>query len=237
MIYTTLNRIKVQSPCEAGWKKLLRGLKKSGADDAPLGFDEILRINGADDALWCLRAEPQHDRLWRMVAVRCARTVQHLMTDPHSLAALDVAERHANGLATDAELAAARAAAWDAAWDAARAAARAAAWDAASVAAAWDAARDAARAAAWDAAWDAARDAARAAAWDAASVAAAWDAARDAARAAARAAAWDAAWDAARDAARDAAMKSAGETMLSAVSSCHADPGRLGVKQPDCAAA
>ena len=131
MIHTTLNRIRAQSPCSEGWAKLLRGLGKTAADDAPLGFDEILRINGADDALWCLRAEPQHDRLWRMVAVRCARTVQHMMTDPRSLAALDVAERHAHGNATGAELAAA----WDAAWDAARAAARDAAWDAA-----WDAA-------------------------------------------------------------------------------------------------
>jgi hypothetical protein len=192
MIYTTLARIKAQSPCEAGWKKLLRGLKKSGADDAPLGFDEILRINGADDALWCLRAEPQHDRLWRMVAVRCARTAQHLMTDARSLAALDVAERHANGLATDAELAAA--------WDAARAAA----WDAA-----WGAARAAARAAAWDAAW--------AAAWAAAQQAAAWDAASDAAWA--------------------AAMEQAGEILLSAVSSCHADPGQLGIKNKNCVAA
>lgn len=127
MIYTTLNRIRAQSPCSGGWTKLLRGLGKTAADDEPLGFDAILRINGADDALWCLRAEPQHDRLWRMVAVRCARTVQHLMTDPRSLAALDVAERHAHGDATDAELAAARAAAWAAAWAAAGAAAGAAA--------------------------------------------------------------------------------------------------------------
>ena len=124
MIYTTLNRIRAQSPCTTGWTELLRGLGKTAADNEPLGFDVILGINGADDALWCLRAEPQHDRLWRMVAVRCARTVQHLMTDPRSAAALDVAERHAHGLATTAELATARDAAWDAAWDAARDAAR-----------------------------------------------------------------------------------------------------------------
>ena len=97
----------------------------------------------------------------RLFAVRCARRVQHLMTDPRSIAALDVAERHAKGEATDEELSAARAsarAAGDASW----------------------AAGDAARAAG-DAAW-AAGDAARAAAWDAA----AW--AAGAARAAERAA-------------------------------------------------
>lgn len=79
----------------------------------------------------------------RKFAVWCARQVQHLMTDPRSVAALDVAERHAEGLATDEELAAARAAgvaAWAAAWAAAgavRVAARAAANAAEDAQAAW----------------------------------------------------------------------------------------------------
>jgi hypothetical protein len=103
----------------------------------------------------------------RLFAVWCARQVQHLMKDSRSIAALDVAERFANGQATKDELAAAGAAAGDAAWAAAGDAARAAAWAAAGDAAG-DAARAAARAAAWDAAGDAAGDAARAAAWDAA---------------------------------------------------------------------
>ena len=51
------------------------------------------------------------DAQLRLFAVRCARRVQHLMTDPRSIAALDVAERHAKGVATDAELKAALAAA------------------------------------------------------------------------------------------------------------------------------
>ena len=80
----------------------------------------------------------------RLFAVWCARQIEHLMTDKRSKDALNVAERYANGQATDEELGAARAAARAAAWDAAMAAARAAAWDAAR-AAAWDAARAAAR--------------------------------------------------------------------------------------------
>jgi hypothetical protein len=76
------------------------------------------------------------------------------MTDPRSIAALDVAERHAEGSATDKELAAAYAAARDAASDAAHAAAsdaaRDAAWEA-GYAAAWEAGY----AAAWNAAYDA----------------------------------------------------------------------------------
>ena len=168
MITTTLHRIREHSPCTEGWRKLLAHLGKTKADDEPLPFAVIIDSNGLDDALWCCRAEPQHAKEWRLFAVRCARRVQHLMTDPRSVDALDVAERHANGQATDSEFAAAGVAAWvaarvaarDAAGAAARAAARAAAGDAADAAdAAWDAA-DAARDAA-----DAARDAAGDAAW------------------------------------------------------------------------
>ena len=75
-----------------------------------------------------LRAEPQHASIWRTFAVRCARRVHHLMTDERSLQALDVAERHARGLATDEGLDAAWDAVWATSWDAAWVAARGAAW-------------------------------------------------------------------------------------------------------------
>jgi len=162
---TTLNKIRACSPCHEGWTKLLRNLGKTKADDEPLAITTVLDSNGLDDALWCLRAVDGHQREMRLYAVDCARSVQNLMTDARSIAAIDVAEWHADGLATDAELAAARDAAWAAARDAAWAAARGAARDAA-----WAAARGAA----WDAAWAAAWAAARGAAWDAA-----WAAARD----------------------------------------------------------
>ena len=170
MLTTTLNRIRAHSPCREGWEKLLRGLGKTQADDEPLPYATILRINGLDDALWCCHAEPQYAKEWRLYAVWCALQVRHLMPDERSVAALDVSERHAHGQTTDEELAAA--------WDAAR-----------------DATRDAAWTAAWTATWDATRDAAWTAVW-AAALAAALAAARDAARDAA----WDAAWTAARDA-------------------------------------
>ena len=174
---TTLNQIRAHGPCADGWRKLLANLGKTCADDEPLPITTVLDSNGLDDALWCLRAVPGHDREKRLYAVWCARQVQHLLTDPRSMAALDVAERHANGLASDDEL--------DAASDVAWAAARAAAWPARGAARAardaWAAARSAARAArddagfaAWDAAWDA-----MAAAWAAAGYAAG-DAAMDA---------------------------------------------------------
>ena len=140
MLTTTLNRIREHEPCTDGWEKLLKHLGKTQADDEDLPYSVIVESNGLEDALWCCRAEPQYNRQWRLFAVWCARQVQHLMTDQRSLDALDVAERHAIGQATEKELSAA----WVAAWAAARGTVGNAAW-----------------AAAWDAAWAAARDAVR----------------------------------------------------------------------------
>ena len=119
---TTLSQIRKHSPCSEGWEKLLRSLNKTKADEEPVSIVQILDSNGLDDALWCLRAVQGHDREIRLYAVWCARQVEHLMPDERSKQALVVAERHANGEATDSELAAAWAAAWAAAGAAAGAA-------------------------------------------------------------------------------------------------------------------
>ena len=154
---TTLNKIREHEPCKSGWGKLLTYLGKTKADDEPLSLVTIIDSNGLDDAIWCLRAVAGRDREIRLFAVWCARQVQHLLKDQRSLDAIDVAERYANGQATEAELAAAADAAWEAIRDTA---------DVAGEAAAWAAARAAAREAA-DAAWGAAWAAARAAGADA----------------------------------------------------------------------
>ena len=167
---TTLNEIRKHNPCKSGWEKLLTYLGKTKADDEEISILAILDSNGLYDALWCLRAVEGRDREIRMFAVWCARQVQHLMTDKRSLDALDVAERYANGQASEDEL--------KDAWYAAEDAARAAAWSAESAAAAAWAAVDV-----WAAMWGAAR-----AAWNAAEDAAA--AARDTSRDASRDAAW-----------------------------------------------
>ncbi|MBU9534624.1 hypothetical protein KTE49_29765 [Burkholderia multivorans] len=184
----TLAALRKAGACYDGYNKLVRSLQgqpftEENEDrnsyihfkhDAEIPLVDVLNSNGIDDALWSLRCVSGADRDIRLFAVWCARQVEHLMRDQRSKDALDVAERFANGEATEEE----RVAAWDAARDAA--------WDAA-----WAAARDAARDAAWAAAWAAARDAAGDAAGDAA-----WAAARAAAWAAAGAAAWAAARDA-----------------------------------------
>ena len=111
-----------------------------------------------------VRETPLHD----------GRNVVDLSTDERSLKALEVAELHALGRATEGELDAAR----DAAKDAGATWAAGAAW-AATIAAAWNAAWNAAGAATIAAAWNATGAAAWNAAWNATG-AAARDAARDA---------------------------------------------------------
>ena len=155
---TTLNAIRKHNPCTNGWEKLLVYLGKTKADDEPLAITTILDSNGLDDAIWCLQAVAGRDREIRLFAVSCARQVQHVMTDQRSLDALDVAERYANGEATEKEMDAARSAAASAApaagvaADATEWAARDAAWAAARDTAMWAAAMDAARYAVWAAA-------------------------------------------------------------------------------------
>ena len=137
----TLADLRRAGACFEGYNKLVRsiqGREFSKEDkaresyirfrhDAPIPLTAILESNGLDDALWSLRCVPGAERDTRLFAVWCARQVEHLMTDQRSKDALNVAERFANGEATEEELAAAR--------DAARVAAAAATWAAAAAAA------------------------------------------------------------------------------------------------------
>ena len=157
-VCTTLNAIKLGQMPAGGGAKLLAYLGKTSPDDEPLPLVAILNSNGLEDALLALRVVKGEDARIRRFAVWCARQVQHLMRDSRSVDALDVAERYADGMATDAELQAANLEAWKvpdiSAWTAAGAAARAAA-----TASQRDAAWAAAGAATWEATVAARRDA------------------------------------------------------------------------------
>ena len=71
------------------------------------------------------------DKEFRLFAVWSARQIQHLMEDPRSIVALDVAEKYANGQASYEDLTSAWVEAWAAAGTAVAAMAWAAAWAAA----------------------------------------------------------------------------------------------------------
>lgn len=114
MMQTTLRKIRAAGPCgmrledgqRVGYLKLRHYLGKGHGDDTPVDIATILDNNGLDDALWCLRAVDGHAREMRLYAVWCARQVQSQLEDQRSSTALNVAERHANGAASNDELAA-----------------------------------------------------------------------------------------------------------------------------------
>ena len=118
------------------------GMPKTYSDTIPNFIKEYRdKVKNTEDIIWFLcRKEYMTDKDMRLFAVWCAREALKLVESPdeRSINACNVAEKFANGEATQEDLDAARAAARDAARDAAWAAARAAAGDAA-----------------WDAAWDA----------------------------------------------------------------------------------
>lgn len=117
---TTPRRCNDLVPCQKGVVRMQTYLRESGADmdlDAPLPYYVMLDAIGLFMTAYCCPAEPQHDRHWRRFAVWCARQVQHLMSSPECIAALDVAERFCTGDATESELAAASASAWMTAQD------------------------------------------------------------------------------------------------------------------------
>ena len=165
------------------------------------------KVKEKDDIIWALcRKRYVTERDMRLFAVWCARECLKLIDNPdkRSVDACNIAERFANGEATQKELntaqIAAQVAARDAAWDATRDATRAAQIAAR---AAQVAAEAAAQVATEDATWGVARVVAQNAAWVAAQVAV-WGVARVAVQNAAWVAAWDATWDAIWDATQDA---------------------------------
>jgi len=113
MITTTLWHI-IENSClvEERLKRLRRKLGEKWMIDEPLPFSRIVEINGLDDAVLCFAAERQYAKEMQLFSVWCAWRVQHFMSDPRAIAALNVTKRYANGEVTETELEQAMDAAW-----------------------------------------------------------------------------------------------------------------------------
>lgn len=145
----TLKMIRVEYPCYDGWKKLLRHLKKTTADDEPLSLLTVFESNGLDDTLLVMDITKCNLRLSRHFGAWCAERVLHLFEQkyPEDMRPRQAIAMAQDDTASDEGLSAARDAALAAALAAAKDEARSAAW-AAALAAALAAAKDEARAAA-----------------------------------------------------------------------------------------
>ena len=100
---TTLKKMEDCKPSSDLWDSLLDGLGKTKADDEPLSYSSILKICGLHDAIWATRTES--DCRWvQKLGILYARHISHLMNDPRSVVALDVAESFLRGEASQLEL-------------------------------------------------------------------------------------------------------------------------------------
>ena len=119
----TFRQAKDAGACAGGYRRVADHVGPH-TPDTPVPVTVVLDVGGVDDAVWCLDVLGEH-RLLRQFAADCAEHVAHLHGHhPACMTAIRVARLHARGLASDAELSAARAAAGDAA----RSAAGDAAW-------------------------------------------------------------------------------------------------------------
>lgn len=103
MIYTTLNKILSLSPPKTVWENLLKSLNKKHPDDEAISLVQLLQISGLQFALGCCQLFPEHDKHWRLYAVWCARQIVWSGQYKEGPLAIAVAERFANGQATQAE--------------------------------------------------------------------------------------------------------------------------------------
>jgi len=80
-----LEDIRDKHPCESGWKKLIRSL--DGRTEGDVSLNHILKSNGIEDAVWCLRALPYREQC--LFRADVAELVVHLCDDPRPQAAID----------------------------------------------------------------------------------------------------------------------------------------------------
>ncbi len=78
---TTLNKIRMHSPCKPSWEKLLTSLNKTKSDDEPLSFNYILETLGIKDTIWCLRTIKYRD--YCLFNADVAESVLHIYEKLH----------------------------------------------------------------------------------------------------------------------------------------------------------
>lgn len=99
---TTLEAIRQNSPPHGLVDRLI---KAGGHEQGSISIANMLRDDGQfSDAIWALRTVPGYAKRLQRFGLWSARQVQHLLIDRRSQDALDVAERHATGEASDEEL-------------------------------------------------------------------------------------------------------------------------------------
>ena len=80
IIKLTLSDIRKRRPCKDGWRKLLKSLNKTKADETEVTFSYIAENNDVFDALWCLRCidTKKHRKEISYLCADMAQSVLHI---------------------------------------------------------------------------------------------------------------------------------------------------------------
>lgn len=104
-ITTTLNDVKYKSRLPKKYfKELLNSLGKTKPDNDTIAISYIAKTIGLEEAIRCCYHLNDHSRKWRLFSVSCVRRIEPLLGYKLSSDVIDVAERYANGNATNEEL-------------------------------------------------------------------------------------------------------------------------------------
>src|SRR5580765_8322321 len=140
---TTLAKLREHSAWESGYRKLLKSLGAKWPADKPINLLRILKSNGVQDMLWCLRCTLEENfKVRLLMSADFAESVLKYFTkydanDKRPAAAIKAARDLAAGRITQAQSDAWAAEAAEAAWAAGAAWAARAAWAAQAAGAAW----------------------------------------------------------------------------------------------------
>ena len=74
-ISMSLNQIREFRPCTSGWETLLKAQGKTVPDDVQIPLIDILKSNGLEDAIWCMRVNWfEHKTVYMKFVNWCADT-------------------------------------------------------------------------------------------------------------------------------------------------------------------
>jgi hypothetical protein len=114
ILYTSLAEIKSFSPCSSGWKNILKGQRKTEADDVLFPLTDCLKSNSISDVCWLLGKRKIEIDIAIKFAKKCADSVSHIKNAAAADAATDAADAAYAADAEDAAEAAADAAGYTA---------------------------------------------------------------------------------------------------------------------------
>jgi hypothetical protein len=75
MLYTTINKLREETACQLGFKKVLKFVGSNFGGDEKIPLSDIIKSNDIDDAIWALRATTEcSKKVYQQIALFCAES-------------------------------------------------------------------------------------------------------------------------------------------------------------------